>query len=789
MEVGAEIGDYLVIEHIGRGGMADVWSARDRRLNRTVAIKTIARNLSQTGEEVLALFKREAETIARLEHPHILPIYAFGEIESQLYLVMRYVAGGSVEDVLARGPLAPVDVLRIGRAVAGALDHAHDQQVVHLDIKPSNILLDSGGQPYLADFGLATVMQGPEGRARNPGYGTLLYMAPEQLTSSEIDYRADIYSFAILIYHMLTGELPFDATTSLAIKQLQSQEDLPAITQMHPHLPPALTQVLRRATAIQPSRRHPNAGALVAEIEGLLTGVSIPVAGPGRSPGVTTIILPDPEQMGPPHPGDVGATIDLGEIMPLLSANDMIRHEAEDLYMRARRAWAFGQGRFLMGITHFMLVCDFYIHADQHQLELDMAGKQMLLRGALEYDHEVAYWWDQLDDANRRWVVLHAIRSDSALARARAIYRLESLPDAQPPRIVAQVSQALQAETDPAVRRAAIHVLVARAPLTPSDGAQTLLLRDDGTGNPGPVVGDAWRESIYTPQIEGLVAEIALADPSPAIAEQAARAIGQMRSLTALHALVMAQRAGRPGALRALALARDEAPSLPPEVGGRARLYAWLYNGWRRISARPMQVVWRYALALIGAAVAMGGYAWVNLTGPAVLFNEIIGRTISTALTFGLCVGAVVVLAGEIPARLRGFWRPEALLLLGAALGTAAGVVTWALYAWLLLYQPLAFLELHTLALGGLGLALGFTLASVLRLRAWQAVPLTAALIFGALALAVTQPALFSTDIVYFIDDSALLSQGLFLALFIALGGHARAVWADLYALARVIRA
>src|SRR5690606_31121311 len=207
-----EFGHYRIVEHIGRGGMADVWSARDRRLNRTVAVKTMVRDLSHDLDPV-RLFEREAKTIAALEHPHILPIYDFGDYDSQLYIVMRYVSGGSLEDLVDEGALTLEDVLRLARAIAQPREYAHSNNVVHLDLKPSNILTDSNNSPYLADFGLAAVL-GPEGRAANPGSGTLLYMAPEQLTSDVLDHRADIYSFSVMLFHMLTGQLPFDATRS-----------------------------------------------------------------------------------------------------------------------------------------------------------------------------------------------------------------------------------------------------------------------------------------------------------------------------------------------------------------------------------------------------------------------------------------------------------------------------------------------------------------------------------------------------------------------------------------------
>lgn len=745
VDVGTEINHYLVIEHVGRGGMADVWSARDRKLNRTVAIKTIARDLGAPGSEPAALFQREAQMIARLEHPNILPVYDYGEHDGQLYIVMRYVTGGSLETLIAQGPLEIEEALRIGRVMASALDYAHANQVVHLDIKPSNILLDSSGAPYLADFGLATVME-QSGRAANPGYGTLLYMAPEQLTSEALDHRADIYSFTILIFHMLTGELPFDATTSLAIKQLQSQEDLPNLTSVRTDLPLALTPVLRRGTALDPAHRPDTLAQLMAEVEAVLAPhrAAQPAASGGPFADAETA-----DAAG----AAAGATVDLSEVLAVIGPEEMARREALDLYTRARRAWAYGQGRFLLGITHFMLINDFYTRADALGLELDEAGAQMMLRGALEYDHDVDYWWSSLDDSARRWVTLHAIRSDSAPARERAYYRLAALPDSDPPRIAALTAQALQVETHPGAQRAAIHLLTAR-------GAA-----ENGGG---------WRPYAHSPEIDSLLAEMALTADTPQTAEQAARAVGRLRSLAAARTLADRQRAGAPGALRALALARDEAPSLPPLVSRQARFYAWLTNTWRRATADPLQIVWRYAGAVLGGLVAIAGYVLFNLPAVGALQAQTTGVAVSTGLTFGVFLGLVALLGGEFPARMAGFWGRGARLLAGALLGTLAGALTWGAFTWFFLNYPP---DWGVMLLAGLGLAAGFALAGAFDLPGWLAAALTAALVYLTLYASYTSFTAYDTPaVIYFFDSAALAWQGAFIALLVALGGHAQAL-------------
>ena len=783
MDVGTKINQYIVVEHIGRGGMADVWSARDVRLNRTVAIKTIARDLAADVDPV-ELFEREAQTIAQLEHPHILPIYDFGDFENQLYIVMRYVTGGSLENLVADGPLPVTQTLRIGEAVATALDYAHEKNVIHLDIKPSNILLDSNQSPYLADFGLATVTD-PEGRAANPGYGTLLYMAPEQLTAQELDYRADIYSFTILIYHLLTGELPFDATTSLALKQLQFQEDLPDMGTAAPGLPMELTPILRRGTALQPDMRPGSVLELIQQLQGVLAPHMIPEA--AVEGGV--LLIDTGGEVDDEIDEMMERTVSLENIKPL-TPEELARQEAVDLYTRARRTWSHGQGRFLLGVTHFMLISDYYVKAEEYGLELDEAGKQMLLRGALEYDHEVDYWWSQLDDENRRWVALHAVRSDNAPARVRALYRLETLPDSDPPRIPGLVAQALQVEDTDPVKIAALRVLGTRAKLVSTDSRPSFGHLDGSlltTRRRLLIQANTpsfWKDYVYSRDIDGLIAETALDWDCPEVAELAARTIGRIRSLYAAHLVADRQKEGQKGALRTLALIRDEVPYLPDAVSAQARLYAWMTNTWRRLSDQPMGVVWRFVLGFLGGFAAMAAYAWINLAGPAVLFNEALGKTISTGITFGVFVGLMVVLAGEVPARLGTFWPLWSCLAVSIGLGILSGALVWAMYFLLLLYLPLQTIEINVLLFGGLGTALGFAFSGTFKLRGWQATLLTMAIIFVTIKFSFDQywasaPG-WTSPVLYFSGPEAVLPQGLLVAALIAICGQARSLWADI---------
>jgi hypothetical protein len=458
--------------------------------------------------------------------------------------------------------------------------------------------------------------------------------------------------------------------------------------------------------------------------------------------------------------------IDADDLMTLPEggAEAAARLEAVDIYIRARRAWAGGQGRFLLGVTHFTLINDYYLKADQHGLELDEAGRQMLLRGALEYDYDIDYWWGQVDDEGRRWVALHALRSENAPARVRALRRLANLPDADPPQIVKLVAQGMQTETNHDVLIGAIALLEARArPLS-------------------SVIGADWRQYAHAPEVDLLLAELALDDERPQVAERAARAIGRMRSASAVRPIAAAQREGKRGALRALALVRDEAPSLPNEVSGQGRIYAWLSNTWRRLSDNAMPMIWRFLLALLGGWIAMGAYVWMNLPSEAIFTPDRWGKTISIGLTFGLFVGLLVLLASDVPARLRGFWPQWLCFLVSGGFGLALGTLMWGAFTWLFLnFAP----DWGVMMFAGLGAAGALVLITLFPLPGWLAFVITAAAMFVPLYQAW---AAYMPPVIYFRQPEDVYTQLIPMVIVIALGINAQALAADVRGLARRVR-
>lgn len=262
--IGEKLGQYEIVEEIGKGGMATVYRAYQPSIGRFVAIKVIHRAFA-TDPRALERFQREARLIARLEHPHLLPVYDYDGTKDPPYIVMRYLDGGTLKDILDHGPLPLPDMYHIIRQVAAALDYAHRQGVIHRDIKPSNIMVDADGNAFLMDFGIARLINRSthfrEGLTQTGfAVGTPGYMSPEQgMGLDEIDHRADLYALGVMVYQLVTNQMPYTAETPLALVMKHINEPIPSVREINPDLPPALDAAIQRAMAKKPEDRYDTA--------------------------------------------------------------------------------------------------------------------------------------------------------------------------------------------------------------------------------------------------------------------------------------------------------------------------------------------------------------------------------------------------------------------------------------------------------------------------------------------------------------------------------------------------
>lgn len=263
-----KFGRYEIKEEIGRGGMASVFHAYDPRFERDVAIKVLPREFLH-DPQFRARFEREAKMVALLEHPAIVPVYDFGEEEGQPYIVMRYMSGGSLSDLLKKGPLPLNEVVKMITRLAPALDAAHAKGIIHRDLKPGNILFDQYGNAFLSDFGIARLTQAGAGTLTGGAIlGTPAYMSPEQVQGgAEIDGRSDIYAMGVILYQVLTGKTPYQADTAAKLMMMHILEPIPSILAEKQDLPPLLDEVIEKAMAKTPETRFQTTAELAEAVE------------------------------------------------------------------------------------------------------------------------------------------------------------------------------------------------------------------------------------------------------------------------------------------------------------------------------------------------------------------------------------------------------------------------------------------------------------------------------------------------------------------------------------------
>jgi len=258
------IGRYQIKDELGRGGMAVVYRAIDPHIGRTVALKLLPSELSQNPKFRMR-FQREMQTIGTLTHPAIVPLYDAGEHNGQPYLVMRLMAGGSLLDRLKQGPVSLPETIGMLNRLASALDEAHSQNIIHRDLKPGNILLDEQGLPYLSDFGIAKLTDVTSMTSQG-AIGTPAYMSPDHF-EGQITLQSDIYALGMILYQMLTGELPYQASTPAEWIRVHLLEVPTPICAIDPTLPPAIEAIINKALAKHPEHRYSSASKMAWDLQ------------------------------------------------------------------------------------------------------------------------------------------------------------------------------------------------------------------------------------------------------------------------------------------------------------------------------------------------------------------------------------------------------------------------------------------------------------------------------------------------------------------------------------------
>ncbi|MDT5362812.1 MAG: eukaryotic-like serine/threonine-protein kinase [Mycobacterium sp.] len=296
---GTSFGRYQLIELLGRGGMGEVWRAHDTAIDRVVALKTLLPHFAQ-DPEFDRRFRREARAAARLDDPHIVPIYDIGEIDGRLYVTMRLIKGQDLQTLLADGPLPPARAVHIIEQIASALHSAHQVGLVHRDVKPTNILLADGDFAYLIDFGIARATGDTALTSANTTIGTWAYMAPERFKSGEIHPSSDIYALACVLFQCLTGKVPFPGDTLEQVAVGHMVAPPPRPSQDRDTVPMAMDEVIATGLAKQPTDRHASTVDLAVAAQRAIAAPAnpIPPALPNQlGPGAP--FSPDPAHTQP----------------------------------------------------------------------------------------------------------------------------------------------------------------------------------------------------------------------------------------------------------------------------------------------------------------------------------------------------------------------------------------------------------------------------------------------------------------------------------------------------------
>lgn len=666
---GYQVEQYTLLEQIGHGGQAVVWSGVDDITHSVVAVKLI--NLEEDDPLLdTHTFDQQAQTVAGLVHPHIVPLYSFGFTGRLRYMVTRYICGGSLEDLLLDGPLPIPEILRLASQIVSALDYIHGLRLAHRDIKPSNVLLDTERNAFLTDFGLARLLS-QSTQALHTGRGTPAYSPPEQVLSAPLTLRSDIYTLGVVLYEMFTGQLPWDGMISLASRQLQAGDTLPDPTEVNPALSSRLATVLRAMTAADPDSRPATAAQALNMLHDALdtplapgAPIEVPLDATKKQLDMTKLDVTDAANL----------------LKDGLAAQDLAREKVG------------------LPLTSFFCIDAVCSRSAEPPLPLDDRARQFMLRAALAHGHRIEQWWQRLPSLEKRLeccVQTLAFEDEEAVERAvTCLLRPPDstlkdfvLPPASAERLLALASQG----ADIAFQMDALDLLGRTA------------------GREG-----RWQETAFTPAADEKLAQIAMSDGFEA--KEAARLIGKSRSLKASQSLTRAWTHDlNPRAFAALLTIQKTAGEFPPSMPLLMRLQLSGQIGLQQLVSGFNHLIPPLLWTMVGSTlgVAFQVYATVRLRGFFAIDRILI--TIERGLFLGILMG-LGIFATRLIVKRFDVVKPIPRLLLGTVIGAAIINISVVLYQLLFLKAaPVGWL----IALGSVLIVLGFAVSSLLSRPAW----------------------------------------------------------------------
>ncbi|MBN2387634.1 MAG: serine/threonine protein kinase [Anaerolineales bacterium] len=646
-----EFNQYYLLEQIGAGGQGIVWSALDREQQRVVAVKFSEVPGAQLEDVYDELHDRQTTRLVELSHPNVLPLYEIGAEGRLRFFVSPYIAGGSLLDRIAEGPVRPAEGLRYAAEIAAALRYLHTQGVIHRDLKSSNVLIDLSHNAYLADFGIARLTSATT-QAVHTGRGTPLYAPPEQHKLTGVSPQSDIYSFGIMLFELFTGQLPWKGEVTLGIRQLYEEEQLPDPRSLNPHLPEMLTSVLRRMTASDPQHRPATADETM---ELLFSAFE---AAPFR----------------------------VSDAVPVHA--EFIDQDARQLLQTSLQPPDETEASVRLSLTKFAMV-DAYLRREALNGTIPEQVKLIMLRHALTFGYNDDFWWPKVASPAKRLAAAALILSRGSdpinlriVDFINADPQLAALPDGLPEAIIPALLGVARESHDPDLGWRALEIL---RRLTPPAGE--------------------WRNAAFDPQQDQALAELALSD-SPS-GEEAARLIGHLRSETA--AQQVAQSPDRDNRTTALVTIQQAAGSLPHSIPARTRRSVGLEWMLYELFDQPLTILAAYGLTFLGTLLGFGLQFYLTYRLPEFLDMDRTLVSLERGGVLGIAFGLGILITRLIVER---FARQPLLARLVPAVLLGMLFMNLAISSYNILFQSSPSSGL-VVTLACLLIALGFALAGL----------------------------------------------------------------------------